>query len=527
MNERANEMLASYRSDTAPTTEREDALFEAIVVRIVSSDTEDAGLSAIDLDADFDEDELAALEADLDRWDDDECHDDHEAHPPASLSAARKRRGLLLPVAVATAAIAAGLVLAISAQGRVFTEADEAVPWQANSVEEDAPWWERIVPRTLLDDAEVEPDASTPDEDVVADDDVLGAAAAEDSMPGAAGPTWQGPARGSQPGVGAPAVAPTTVPAATSKVSEPDGGWVAPLYDPRPSNPRGVPSSQPQQAGGGLPSAPSDPDPGKDDDGAGGKGDDGPSAPTPTPSSGSGGGDTGAGDAPPPPDEPPPPDPPKPGPPSPDDDPDEPPAEGPCEMDLMTCWQETPDQNCDETYAMCVGGEDPCELDYEACVAEAGLWNDCDAARQACYDGGGLLDPCVDNFGMCAGGQGEHEQCLEEFSWCAESMGTLMPEDCDHALQRCESLGLAVPCGELLPVCEMYIDPLMQCDQELDNCMAGGPGAEEMCFEAHDECVNEATSGPGSQQQCESDLELCMIEGDPESCEAEWHVCVN
>ncbi|MEM6995071.1 MAG: hypothetical protein AAF721_31445, partial [Myxococcota bacterium] len=112
MNERAQQLLSAYQADTGPEQAREDALFESIVRRIVTDET------ASELEH-GDEDEPAVEET-----------------PPTEQ---RGRRAIVLPVALATAAIAAGLVLAMSLRGQIVTQTDGADRWQAPNVEDADP----------------------------------------------------------------------------------------------------------------------------------------------------------------------------------------------------------------------------------------------------------------------------------------------------------------------------------------------------------------------------------------------------
>ncbi len=117
MNDRAQQLLAAYQADTAPGTEREDALFESIVHRIVSADSV---VESDELDADEPNDAPG---------------DEADAAPR------RGRRAIVVPVALATAAIAAGLVLAMSLRGQLVTAIDDASPSQAPNVETSPSKW--------------------------------------------------------------------------------------------------------------------------------------------------------------------------------------------------------------------------------------------------------------------------------------------------------------------------------------------------------------------------------------------------
>lgn len=520
-NDRAQELLAAYRTDTAPASEKEDALFDAIVRRIVTTDDEELVAAVCGEDENFDDSEEAfedALE-----YEDDVTEDEPSANTSPS---ERRRRSVLLPVALATAAIAAGLVLALSVRGELLSQKNEASPWQAPNVEEaELPWWRRIVPKRLLDDAEVEPaPAAETDAQDVEDAAVLGGTAPHvrpRSVGGEPQRASQGQASSSVP-QGAAAIPAPAVP-------DPADGWGAPLYDPRPLGPEpttkqagGVGGAYP--GGGGGSTKPSNKDdsgqPG-DGDGDAGDGDgDSPRPSNPRPSPGGGGGGGGDdGDRPQPPPTPDPPDDPPPDDPVPD-------PHAHCMEILETCPDFGMWPGCEEEHIQCM-----CDVDLEMCMSTGQDPAGCHDQYEACsmFDMPPSPEECFDQYQGCAL-EVPPELCVEDLSACFQNYGGMWPEQCDEMVSTCEVIGVPLQCDDVAMACQSAIDPAMACEYEHMQCLDSAPPEEvEMCEGAYQDCMADLYGGPMPDEACWEEFDLCQIESpeDPMACEAVLDGCVS
>ena len=522
--ERGRELLAAYRTDTAPASEDEDALFDAIVRRIVTTDDEElVGAVYGDLDEDSeDSEDFEDFEDFEDAFEDDVTEDEPSAN--TSPRAARRRaRSVVLPVALATAALAAGIVLALSVRGELLSPTSEVSPWQAPNVEEaELPWWRRIVPKRLLDDAELE---SLPESDAPEAID----AAVVDEAPTVAPKT--GPARRNS----TPSQRRTLPPRGSAAGPQPEpksnDGWGAPAYDPRGASVE--PSNSPAGAvggaypgGGGGTSRPTD----KDDSGQRGDGDDKgdssrPSNPRPSPGGGNGSGSGGGGDDG---------DPPTPVPPDPPEPPNDPPADDPsephvddCQEEWQGCLENGGGPECDAIHSQCMGEPYHCDIDLDLCIESGEDVHVCQQIHQDCMYGTPAPDQCFEDYQACTF-EIPAEFCIEALSMCFQAYGGLPPEQCTEITATCESLGPPLQCDDVAFACESAVDPAMLCEHQMMECMESAPPeAHDMCFGAHDECLAEAYGGP-PPEDCHTQFDLCTVEQphDPDACEAELDACV-
>ena len=524
----SEELLAAYRTDTAPGPDRDDALFDAIVRRIVTTDDQDLVDAVCGPDEEFEE-----LEDDFEAFEDDfeEGASEDESSANTSPQAVRRPRSVVLPVALATAAVAAGLVLALSVRGELLSPASEMAPWQAPNVEEaELPWWRRIVPRRLLD-GEVEPDSAVDASDAESDESV----ALDDApthvvpRPAAATPESSGsPGEASGVSVGSPE------PAAAAVVPDPAAGWGAPLYDPRPAGPK--PGNKPAGAvggaypgGGGGSTKPSKKDDSGqksgDGDGTGDGDSPSPSSPRPSPGGGGGGGGGGAGDDA---------DPPRPPTPEPDDSPEPPPPEDPgeppheqCQPILEQCGDSGMGPDCHLEYEHCL-----CDIDLEHCAVAGEDPQVCHEQYEMCtsFDQPAPADPfeCFDDYQFCAL-EVPAELCIGELTVCFGNYGGVVPEQCGEIASTCEAIGDPLQCDDVAFACESSIDPMMQCDYEFMHCMeTAPPEAFDMCEGAYEECLAGLYGGPTPDEACWNEFDLCVNEapGDPIVCEVELDACV-
>jgi hypothetical protein len=501
---RAEALLAAYRRSTAPVDEA--ALLRSIVARIVADEPDEP-------DADAAEDAAEPLEA------------------PRSATA--RRRSLVPRVVAIGIALAAGLVLVLSLEGRGLQAEEDARRFQSNDGHGGAPGAGRIWLSGTAESGEGEAQDFTAEPGDPARTPRHGTEASEP-----ASPEPRGASRGSRSGGRA------SEPGDPSDSSPPaprsrDGigalrGW--PGVDDEPNEPR-------TGGAGGLPAGSgSGGDPKEDDDAKPGR-DGSKRAPKSSPRS-QPSGDSGPSGDPSPPSPPPPRDGSDPKP-----DPDPEPQPG-CESEHLACLEsDAPAEMCQEGLGACLLGQ-ACEADHAACL-EAGIdQEDCDAWWQACVSPAPSTS-CAEEYDGCMQQIGDPVHCFVVVEACVQATPeafecelygaaciAAFPEDppgCESLMAACWSA--FDPCSEDPEACGNF-DPQLLCDEQLDGCLSGIPPEDpqlqpvvEQCWAEHEMCLSQSPPprAPMPEDECMQAYGECTIAmpEDPATCEGDYVECID
>lgn len=446
-------LLAAHRRATSPVDP--DALLRAIVSRIVHEEV-----------AEDDEDVVSASD------------------PPP------QRRRRLVPAVVAVGvALAAGLVLVLSLEGRSMHAEEDARRFQSSDGQVNDPlravWLHEADPVT----AEPEGTQAAPADPITPPHRALPYAAPPESDPGE--PT----AARREPRPRAPAPDPRDASAARS-VPGPTAWPTWPGDDDRdPSSPTtgGMGGGWPTGGSGGTPKT-------KDGDTSGehggGRAKRPKSAPRPRPSGVDPDGDAG----------PPPPQPPPPAP------SDPPPVPG-CIEEHEACLNAGVEiGQCEEIFANCQLGLQ-CESEWAACEAGGAPPGACEAQLEACLDPGEPPPSCIGLYDACIGATGDAEACGIELEACL-----------GEAPDACPEPGA---CGNF--------DPVTACFEEYDTCMGGPMGTEDpmqdqLCADVLDACLQQVEPAPEPMPEdpCFATWDECMMlmPEDPSICDGDLDECL-